>query len=454
MKSFITKYSLLFHLLGALTGVFICLIFVALDINQLGIDYSLTNILEIFSNQYVYIFSLVFFPIVAVILSFLIINSFKHNQKLAIQKRFSDNLLDSIGKPIFICNRHLEIVYSNLCFKTQFNCGTVDELLGKNNSNIIHYIKSGSGFVNQEVTLNLGGEEESIFYINCSHFLEMEYDAETNDQRLILNMQDVTSIKKSELLLQEKDALIRTHAHLSSLGEMAAGFAHEINNPLAIISANNHILKKLITKGDVQSERFLKALDDNETTIDRITKIISSLRALARDKEGESLAHMALAPSLEEALNLCQIKINNTSVRFTAELNGIERRIVSIRKLQFAQVLVNLLNNAIDAVKEQIDPQSGRHNGWVKLLLEENDSSIIIRIIDSGSGIPYELQDKIFEPLFTTKDIGEGTGLGLSLCQKMIDEHNGTLELNNNSPNTEFVITIPKSLPNEEPEAA
>lgn len=452
MKSFYTKKAYFFHILGALLGASIVFIFILIDINQLGISLSLENVVDIFNHQYIYKFGIVFFPTIAIWLSHLIFNSFSQNRKLASQKRFTDNLLDSIGKPIFICNRNLDIVYSNLCFKTQFNLDRVDDLIGKEYQHLLDNIQNGKEFINHEITINVGADEELTFYLNCSLFLEMEMDAKDVEKRLILNMQDITSIKKSELLLQEKDALIRTHAHLYSLGEMAAGFAHEINNPLAIISANNFILKKLIKKGDTSSERFKKALDDNETTIERITKIISSLRDLARNKEGEALAHMALKTSLEEALHLCQIKVNNTSVRFTAELNGIENRLVHIRKLQFAQVLVNLLNNAIDAVKNQVDPESGRHCGWAKLILEENDQAVIIRITDSGQGIPEEIQEKIFEPLFTTKDVGEGTGLGLSICKKIVDEHKGQLELNNDSPNTEFVITLPKSLPKENPE--
>ena len=105
-------------------------------------------------------------------------------------------------------------------------------------------------------------------------------------------------------------------------------------------------------------------------------------------------------------------------------------------EVEIEQVLVNLINNAIDAVKM-------RPERWVKVALFDDANSVVLRVTDSGSGIPENVRDKLFEPFFTTKKVGEGTGLGLSITKGILDELRATISVVADSPNTCFEIRFP-----------
>ena len=113
--------------------------------------------------------------------------------------------------------------------------------------------------------------------------------------------------------------------------------------------------------------------------------------------------------------------------------------IVFCDEVEIEQVFINLLNNAIDAVKD-------RPEKWVKISVFEDGNYVVIRTTDSGPGIPGNVRDKLFEPFFTTKSTGEGTGLGLSITKGILDEHNATITVVDESPNTCFEIKFPKSV--------
>ncbi|HEX4924120.1 MAG TPA: ATP-binding protein, partial [Bdellovibrionales bacterium] len=112
--------------------------------------------------------------------------------------------------------------------------------------------------------------------------------------------------------------------------------------------------------------------------------------------------------------------------------------VIACRPTQISQVLLNLLNNAHDAVAEQTEK-------WVKLDVRDLGDSVELSVTDSGAGIPPEIQEKIMQPFFTTKQIGEGTGLGLSISKGLVDSHHGQLRLDAKSKNTRFVVLLPKT---------
>jgi signal transduction histidine kinase len=110
--------------------------------------------------------------------------------------------------------------------------------------------------------------------------------------------------------------------------------------------------------------------------------------------------------------------------------------IINCCRVQLSQVILNLLGNSFDAI-ENLEER------WVEVRCEKNEQNLIIKLIDSGNGIPSAIKEKIFQPFFTTKEIGKGTGLGLSLSHSIIKNHQGIFSLDENMKNTCFVITLP-----------
>lgn len=240
--------------------------------------------------------------------------------------------------------------------------------------------------------------------------------------------------EKTDSLLKEKEA----HFHASkmaTLGEIAAGIAHEINNPLTIIQARILTLEKSMQKKNTldadTSEGFKKIID----TIQRITKIIRGLKFISRDAQLDEPAKTTLSQLLETTMDLCveKIKSNDIQLIFVNDKDNYE---LQVKETQIVQVLLNLIHNSLDAVK--ILPEK-----WIKIETTTVRESLLIKIKDSGAGISDEILDKIMNPFFTTKPAGQGTGLGLSISKGIIENHGGKLYYNTNSENTEFIIEIP-----------
>ena len=233
-------------------------------------------------------------------------------------------------------------------------------------------------------------------------------------------------------LEQERGKLLQA-SKMSSLGEMAGGIAHEINNPLAIISGRASQLKRM-TEGDLKAEAVLLCAEKIEATTMRISKIIKGLRAFSRNAEHDPMVPTRIRTVIEDILEL--------SVQ-GFRISGIELKVIGDQELevmcrppQVGQVLLNLLNNSRDAVM-------GQAGAWVELAVKAEDPKMILSVTDSGSGIPPEVAARIMEPFFTTKETGKGTGLGLSITKGIIEDHGGKFYLDTNSSNTRFVIEIP-----------
>ena len=243
--------------------------------------------------------------------------------------------------------------------------------------------------------------------------------------------------EKTQLILEQRTAL-EFSSKMTSLGEMAGGIAHEINNPLTIISASSNMLKKFIEKGDIDYVKFNKSLQDIDNTIIRISKIINGLRNVSRDSSQEVFNKAMLKEIFEDVLALCSEKFKNNSIDIEINLDDeLYNTYISCCRIQLSQVFLNLMGNAYDAI-ESLNIK------WVSITIKRlNDTTIALAIMDSGSGISNEIQDKIFNPFFTTKEIGKGTGLGLSLSYTIIKNHNGRFYIDNSSPHTCFVIELP-----------
>ncbi len=262
-------------------------------------------------------------------------------------------------------------------------------------------------------------------------------DERGNVVRVVGTAVDVTGSKEMLAQIEASRGQLAASARLSALGMMAGGVAHEINNPLAIIHASAaDLLCRINEEGSVplaiakrDSERILD-------TTNRITRIIRSMRQLAREGSQDRVRPASVAKIVEDTLAVCEERFKYHSI--TLLLPQIDPALmVSCRDVQIEQVLFNLLQNAFDAI---VDLPGER---WIRLEVTPDEGSAVFSIIDSGPGVPLELKTKIMEPFFTTKEVGKGIGLGLSLSRMIVEEHGGELKLTDEAGHPCFSFRIP-----------
>ncbi len=240
---------------------------------------------------------------------------------------------------------------------------------------------------------------------------------------------DITERKKTENAIAQS-------FKMSALGEMAGGMAHEINSPLAAVAMASAQLKELILSDNFEKQRASKVAERIETIAARIAKIIKSLRTFSRNGDSDAFERVEIKSIVNDAMGLFNEKSKLSGVEIICEIpNGLE---LECRRVQICQVMFNLLTNAFDAVKDLSEK-------WIRVSIKETIDTFEIFIVDSGSGIKENIQNKIMQPFFTTKEAGKGMGLGLSVSKGIIETHHGRLELDIASTNTSFTITLPKN---------
>lgn len=239
--------------------------------------------------------------------------------------------------------------------------------------------------------------------------------------------------RQTELLKQSQQKMIAA-SHLSSLGEMAAGVAHEINNPLAVLSLKLELIRSEIESNKINASTFEK-ISGAEKMITRIATIVSNLRTFGRDGSHDPHNSVSLKDIIDDAVSLCGARFHHNDIDL--KVAAIQpSHCVRVRSVQISQVLVNLLNNSFDAVMGVDHPR-------VEISVDVDQKWAKLRVIDNGCGIPKSIRDKIMLPFFTTKEVGRGTGLGLSIAKGIILDHGGTLELEDGLPHTSFALTLP-----------
>ena len=243
--------------------------------------------------------------------------------------------------------------------------------------------------------------------------------------------------------VKETEALLVRNEKLASLGRLSAGLIHEINNPLNYAKQALFVLRD--TTGKLaESDRpdFVETLGDIENGVDRVARIISDLRGFSRNSS-QVAASFNLAQAVETTLRFFSHAFKegvdvNTDLPAYVEAHGDQN--------QFIQVLINLIQNALDAMAEKQYPEGQQRA--LKIWAVEKGDYISLHIRDNGPGIPEGIRNNIFDPFFTTKDVGAGMGLGLSICHQIIAEHGGRILLESNPGEfCEFVLEIPVTAP-------
>ena len=248
------------------------------------------------------------------------------------------------------------------------------------------------------------------------------------------------SILKSRQIEIANEHKLMISAKMVSLGELATGIAHEINNPLSIIVGRTQILKSKVENIKNMREEDFETCSQNlnkiEETANLIAKIIRGLNAFSRNTENDPMTLHSVRAIINFAIELCDERLKSNQITIKVR-EGRDAEILC-RDVQITQVLVNLINNSIDAV-DKLDEK------WIEISVSVAPKKVIISVIDSGKGIAPHLVDKIMQPFFSTKQIGKGIGLGLSISKGIAESHNGKISYEPIFENTKFDLELPRS---------
>ncbi|HAR43278.1 MAG TPA: hypothetical protein DCS07_11730 [Bdellovibrionales bacterium] len=239
---------------------------------------------------------------------------------------------------------------------------------------------------------------------------------------------------RAEELASTKEQLLESNK-LATIGRMAGGIAHELNNPLAILSLNVEQLQRFAKKGILSVESVLKESSSIEKVISRIAGITSSLRNVARDNATDERRFADLRTVIGDTLPFCAERMKGLGIEFQTEMPAHACPIVC-NSGALSQVTMNLLSNAIDAVAD-------RQIKEIRLCLIQKENSFEISVEDSGI-LDQAILSSIMEPFFTTKPIGKGVGLGLSVSRSLAEAHSGKLYVDTTADRTRFVLTLPR----------
>ena len=187
-----------------------------------------------------------------------------------------------------------------------------------------------------------------------------------------------------------------------------------------------------------EKKDFIKGSDTISDMAGRIKELTDSILAIARDEHYDTgYEYVSIEEILQNVAVLYERSISSSNIEFIGPNESMMDVKVWCKKSPISQVIYNLINNAIHAI-EDLDEK------WIEFSIVDTGSMVEFSVTDSGQGISEAIQEKIFEPFYTTKPEGQGTGIGLSICRSIIEENKGELKYDVDSENTRFYFTVPK----------
>jgi len=260
-----------------------------------------------------------------------------------------------------------------------------------------------------------------------------------HNQDIIINLiRDITDLKNAQIKQDKLKEQMIENAKLASLGTIAAGIAHELNNPLTIVSGYFQILSKA-KELNISADKIIAYRQAIEVALTRMQTIISHIKVFGKDTSNEPMALYCINKVINNSLILLNKQLVNHDIQVHLLLDEkIPETLININKLETA--FQNLFINSKDA----FDAHPGIKNKTITITSQSNEKEIIIRYQDNAGGISSVNMGKIFDPFFTTKEVGQGTGLGLSITHGIIKEHNGTIKVSSIlGEGSEFTLTLP-----------
>lgn len=357
-----------------------------------------------------------------------------------IEGNFFDQLMSALNQTaiVSITDTKGKIVFANDNF-CSISGYSLPELIGKDHRILNSGYHTKEFFGDIWTCLKEGrvwsGEIQNKKKNGETYWVQSTMSAIVNEKKEVVNYVairfEITQMKQAQNMLAES-------SRLASLGEMASGIAHEINNPLTIILGRLTIAQKKIERND-PPEIVVKELKTIEKTVFRISNIVNGLKKLSRESSFDPIETFDIVHLINESRELYAQKLTKFEVKFN--FAHTEPIFVNAKPLQLSQVILNLVNNSVDAIETLTER-------WVTIDIQKTGERCLISIIDSGNGIPPNIAAKVMNPFFTTKDPGRGTGLGLSLSKKMVEDSKGRFYYDAAKKNTTFCIDLELGNPN------
>ncbi|WP_176736440.1 sensor histidine kinase [Oligoflexus tunisiensis] len=263
--------------------------------------------------------------------------------------------------------------------------------------------------------------------------------AKNNLASLNKNLERELQLRKTQL--EEQIAKSFNDRRIAALGEMAGGIAHEINNPLAILVGRAGQLRKFVSTLNCDQSEVEMILNSIEKTIFRIQEAVTDLETIASNPSTEEVKLLHFGRLLQRIRDL---SINRYAPRgIRVDFPETFEATIEAREVELAQAFLYLIENASEAALQSATP-------WFRVEVQTLDADTLrVRLIDSGQGVPEDVRDKIFQPFFTTKEVGQGRGVGLSLAMSIIDSHGGRLYFDFNQTHTTVCVELPISRQNQ-----
>ncbi|MGI8784670.1 MAG: ATP-binding protein [Acidobacteriota bacterium] len=223
---------------------------------------------------------------------------------------------------------------------------------------------------------------------------------------------------------------------MSAMGQLVGGVAHELNNPLTVILGLSE-LTRLDLAANGGDPKQIELMDDIHLHADRCRKIVANLLQFARQQQLQREA-VSINECIEQVLKLREYEFETGNIRLVRRFDP-SNPVVYANPDKIQQVILNLVNNAHDAIRETHRP------GFIQVNTRLQEGNVIIEVLDNGTGVRQP--ERVFDPFYTTKEVGKGTGLGLSVCYGIVHEHNGDIRAENWEQGGRFVVVLPAGVP-------
>ncbi len=253
----------------------------------------------------------------------------------------------------------------------------------------------------------------------------VEWSEKGEPLRIIGSHTDITRLKEFQVALEMS-------SKMATVGQMAGEIAHEINNPLTVLNLNIERCLMALEHSDYSKVRIL--FEESKGTVKRIGETVNSLKKISHNAE-PNFEEVIIGSVIKDAINICKHMSKKKGIEINLDENNLDTKI-NCSQVEISQVVMNLISNSIFAVE-------GLDEKWIQISVKKDERNMSIEIVDSGKGIDKSVQEQMMQPFFTTKPVGEGSGLGLGICQAILQRHRGKLLYLEDRDHTTFQLILP-----------